>query len=68
VRFVPDEGADTHSIVDRLRERFTHYLAKNQLAECVRVVVEPVTGLEREPGGHKLRQVLSKVPRPAIAA
>lgn len=68
VRFVPDAGADTHSIIHRLRERFTHYLAKNELAECVRVVVEPVAGLEREPGGHKLRQVMSKVPRPAIAA
>lgn len=68
VRFVADNGADTHSIIHHLGQRFAHYLAKNQLAECVRVVVEPVTRLEREPGGHKLRQMLSKVPRPAIAA
>jgi phenylacetate-coenzyme A ligase PaaK-like adenylate-forming protein len=68
VRFVPDTGADTHSIVHHLGQRFAHYLAKNQLAECVRVAIEPVTRLEREPGGHKLRQMYSKVPRPAIAA
>jgi phenylacetate-coenzyme A ligase PaaK-like adenylate-forming protein len=68
VRFVPDKGADPSSIVSHLGRRFADYFEKNLLGECVRVVVEPVGHLEREPGGHKLRQMYSKVPRPAIAA
>jgi phenylacetate-coenzyme A ligase PaaK-like adenylate-forming protein len=68
IRFVPDSGADTRAVGERLDERFRSYLAQNQLLDCVRVVLEPVTLIEREAGGHKLRQVYSKVPRPAALA
>lgn len=67
VRFVTDTGADAGAVRHRLEERFRKYFADNQLGDCVRVAVEPVSGLEREPGGHKLRQMYSKVPRPALA-
>jgi phenylacetate-coenzyme A ligase PaaK-like adenylate-forming protein len=67
IRFVPDSGADTRVVEKRLDERFRDYLQRNHLLDCVRVVVEPVHRIEREPGGHKLRQVYSKVPRPAVA-
>jgi phenylacetate-CoA ligase len=68
VRFVPQANADAGAIGHRLGERFREYLERNALGACVQVSVEPVSRLEREPGGAKLRQILSKVPRPAIAA
>lgn len=67
IRFVPHSGADSGQVGRRLDERFRSYLEENQLAGSVRVEVEAVSRIEREPGGHKLRQVYSKVPRPAIA-
>lgn len=67
VRFVPKDGADPRAVARRLIERFSEYLARNHLHECVHVEVEPVSRLEREPGGQKLRQVYSKVPQPMAA-
>ncbi|MCK6552080.1 AMP-binding protein [Myxococcota bacterium] len=67
VRFVPEPGADASTVAKSLVERFRAYLASHELSDCVRVALEPVPRLEREPGGHKLRQVYSKVPRPAVA-
>jgi phenylacetate-coenzyme A ligase PaaK-like adenylate-forming protein len=67
IRFVASSGADARTVGRRVDERFRDYLAQNQLADCVRFVVEPVSLIERDPNGHKMRQVLSKVPRPAIA-
>jgi phenylacetate-CoA ligase len=64
IRYVTAPGADTSEVGRTLSERFGGYLEKNELAATVRHGVEPVAAIEREARGHKLRQVISKVPRP----
>lgn len=65
IRFVAEAGADAGHIARDLEARFRNHLGKNRLDDCVRLALEPVGRLEREARGHKLRQVYSKVPRPA---
>ncbi len=65
VRFVTEAGGDPAQVRARLTERFEGYLAQNRLEGCVQLDVLPVERIEREAQGHKLRQIYSKVPRPA---
>ena len=66
IRFVTDSGAHPASVGGRIESRFKDYLASNRLGDGVRLTIEPVDNISREPGGHKLRQVYSKVPRPVL--
>lgn len=65
VRAVAADGADRTALRALLSGRFEAYLAENELSGAVRVKIELVPALEREATGHKLRQIFSKVPRPA---
>jgi phenylacetate-coenzyme A ligase PaaK-like adenylate-forming protein len=66
VRFVPASEADPAHVAAQLRERFRSHLARIGLDGAVRVELERVEAIEREPGGHKLRQIRSLVARPAM--
>lgn len=64
IRIVVHPSADGAVLEGALRSRFERYLADNRLGGCVRIHVQRVPRLEREAQGHKLRQIMSKVPRP----
>ncbi len=66
IRYVIEPGADHPSVGTQIKDRFHNHLARQKLAESVAVALEPVAALERETQGHKLRQIYSKVPRPAL--
>lgn len=66
VRFASEPGADSSVIGRELERRFSAYFADNRAGASVTLSIEPVDDIEREAVGHKLRQVLSKVPRPAV--
>lgn len=70
VRVVLAPGASAGEVEQLLRARFSELLARDALSERVRLRFEVVSALAREASGHKLRQVISRVPRPdsALAA
>ncbi len=65
IRYVVDPEADASALNAELSRRFTTYFADNHVTR-IDLDVAPVDALERQARGHKLRQVYSKVPRPAV--
>lgn len=65
IRIVASPGAAREAVERALLGRFEAYLADNHLSGCVRLRIERVGALQREATGHKLRQIMSMVPRPA---
>lgn len=65
IRYVVDREADPSVLSAELSRRFTTYFADNHVTR-LELDVAPVDALERQAQGHKLRQVYSKVPRPAV--
>lgn len=68
VRVVAEPGADADEVARTTDRALRDYLARARLASQVQVGVELTDSLERTASGHKLRQIYSKVPRPALAA
>lgn len=66
VRVVPESGRDGQGVADAAAQAMNDYLRRSKLERGVRVEVQLTDALERTTG-HKLRQIYSKVPRPALA-
>ncbi len=67
VRVVSEDGVDAAEVARGASQALTAYLARARLDAEVEVSVELTDSLERTAAGHKLRQIYSKVPRPALA-
>ncbi len=64
IRLVLETDVDPAGPRAAILDRFQAHFAKDGLAEGVSLRLEVVSGLKREATGHKLRQILSKVPAP----
>ncbi len=65
VRFVAEPEVDVELLGQRVGEAFQRYLERRQLDGVVKVRLESATGIERDERSHKVRQIYSKVARPA---
>jgi phenylacetate-coenzyme A ligase PaaK-like adenylate-forming protein len=62
------EGADPDVVETQLRRRFDVYLARHYLTGLVELTIERTEAIERSRRSQKLRQIVSRVPRPPRAA
>ncbi len=67
IRYVPQQGVNVANLNQKLSRNFHDFLSQRGVGEAVQIAVEPVDRIEREAKGHKMRQVYSKVKRPALA-
>jgi len=63
VLFIPLEDGQAENLTADITRRFRSFLADKGLAEVVRLSVERVQQIEREPRSGKIRQIFSKVER-----
>lgn len=68
VRFVKERGASAEEVERALRAELWRYLADHGLDESVRFILEPVDAILRDDESRKVRQILSRVPRPKAEA
>jgi len=66
VRLVLSAGASAEAVKALLVQRFETLLSRDDLEREVQLRFEWVPELTREVTGHKLRQVISRVPRPEL--
>ncbi len=66
VRCVLEAGASADDVERRVQQRFGGYFEQRSLGTAVSVTTEVVPTLERAEQGHKLRQMVSRVPVPAF--
>lgn len=65
IRLVLDPEVDRGELRDLVLAKFRAHFAKDGLRDAVQLDLEVVPSLQREATGHKLRQILSRVPAPA---
>lgn len=63
VYFRPNPDADPAGVRDRIRGQFERFLREKRLADCVRVNIEQVEEIQRDPKSGKIRQIYSRVER-----
>ncbi|MDP2344540.1 MAG: phenylacetate--CoA ligase family protein [Deltaproteobacteria bacterium] len=67
VSVVVEDGASGLSVSDLVCERLERYFAEHGLTEHVSFVVEETASLSRHARSKKLRQITSRVPKPAAS-
>ncbi|RME27230.1 MAG: phenylacetate--CoA ligase family protein [Deltaproteobacteria bacterium] len=66
VAFIPQQGFDADGVRRRIEKAFESFLGLKELSGVVRVRVEQVKEIERDPESGKIRQIYSKVGRPFL--
>ena len=67
VLFVAAPGMDPETVGKGIERMLGSYLERSRLNGSVKLSIDAVSAIERQAGSHKLRQIYSKVPRPARA-
>jgi phenylacetate-CoA ligase len=68
VLFVVEEGAHGAQVAGVLDQKVSEYLAEHGLLESVSYTLEQIDAIDRHSESRKVRQILSRVPRPGAAA
>lgn len=68
VLFVAEPGAPGQQVAGILDAQLSRYLADHGLLEAVSYTLEEIDAIERHQGSKKVRQILSRVPRPEAQA
>jgi len=63
VKFKPASGFDADVLATDIEKRFNDFLTEKDLQDAVKVEIEQVTEIERDPRSGKIRQIFSKVDR-----
>ncbi|HUU00831.1 MAG TPA: hypothetical protein VM425_05250 [Myxococcota bacterium] len=63
VKFKPASGSDADALAVAIAARFGDFLTEKDLHDAVKVEIEQVAEIERDPRSGKIRQIFSKVDR-----